>query len=46
MLSNCVGNVDIIASVLRIRVSIFFAFAYHSTSPGSHTEIQEMGMAS
>ena len=47
MLSNHVGNVDIIESVLRLRVSLFVPFLtlYHFTSPGSHTEIQEMGMA-
>ena len=48
MLSNRVGNNDIIESVLRLRASIFVPFVplYHSTSPGSHTESQEMGMAS
>ena len=48
MLSNRVGNVEIIESVLRLRVSLFVPFIplYHSTSPGSHTESQEMGMES
>ena len=48
MLSNRVGNIDITESVLRLRVSIFVPFLplYHSTSIGSYTEIQEMGMAS
>ena len=48
MLSNRVGNVDIVESALRLRASLFVPFIplYHSTSAGSHTEIQEMGMAS
>ena len=42
-----VGNFDIIESVLRLGEILFVPFIplYHSTGAGSHTKIQEMGMA-